>query len=203
MDIQVQELIEKIKKDGIESASEEASRLKSQAEKEAKGIVENARREAEVIIAKAKADAERTEKAGVAAVGQASRNLVLAFKSEIQAVLDKIVLRDTAASYGEDVLKAVLPDIIKGWVSKGDGLDLILPEGELKKLQSYFSGKLASELNKGLELKSDRNLAAGFRIAGKDGAAYYDFSAESVADLLSAYLNPRLAETLKDAVKGL
>jgi V/A-type H+-transporting ATPase subunit E len=203
MDIQLQELIEKIKKDGIEPASEEALRLKSQAEEEARGIVESARKEAEAIVAKAKADAERAEKAGIAAVGQASRNLVLAFKSEIQAVLDKIIARDTDAAYGEDVLKAVLPGLIKDWVSKGDGLDLILPEGELKKLQSYFDDKLAAELNRGLELKSSRNLAAGFRIASKDGAAYYDFSAEAVADLFSVYLNSRLAETLKDAVKGL
>jgi V/A-type H+-transporting ATPase subunit E len=52
-----------------------------------------------------------------------------------------------------------------------------------------------------VELKFDRSLDAGFRISNKDGSAYYDFSAESVAELFSAYLNPRLAETLKNAVK--
>jgi V/A-type H+-transporting ATPase subunit E len=204
MDIQLQELIEKIKKDGIESATEEASRLKSQAEGEAKRIVENARKEAESIIAKARADAERAEKAGVAAVGQASRNLVLAFKDEIQTLLDKIIAQETNAAYDGETLKAAIPDLLRGWASKpgNDALDLILPEEELKKLRSYFTDKLASELKKGLELKSNRNLGAGFRIAGKDGAAYYDFSSEAVADLLSAYLNPRLAETLKNAAKG-
>ncbi|MDR2071819.1 MAG: V-type ATP synthase subunit E, partial [Spirochaetaceae bacterium] len=35
MDIQLQELIDRIKKDGIESASDEAARLKAQAEAEA------------------------------------------------------------------------------------------------------------------------------------------------------------------------
>jgi V/A-type H+-transporting ATPase subunit E len=204
MEIQLQELIEKIKKDGIESASEEAARLKSQAEDEAKRIVEAARREAEAITAKAKTDAERTEKAGIAAVGQASRNVVLTFKGEIQAVLDKITARETASSLNDDLLKAVLPDILKGWAGKsGDSLDLILNEDQLKKLSAYFTDKLAAELKKGLELKSDRNLSAGFRIANKDGSAYYDFSAESVAELLSAYLNPALAETLKDSAKGI
>jgi V/A-type H+-transporting ATPase subunit E len=203
MDIQLQELIDKIKKDGIESASEEASRLKSQAEGEAKRIVEAAQREAEAIIAKGKADAERSEKASVAAVEQASRNLVLAFKGEVQALLDKIVARELAASYSEDTLKTVLPGLISVWASKGaDGLALILGEEDLKKLQAYFDEKLAAELNKGLELKSDRSLSAGFRIGNKDGSAYYDFSAEAVAELLSAYLNPRLAELVKTAAKG-
>jgi V/A-type H+-transporting ATPase subunit E len=207
MDIQLQELIDKIKKDGIESASEEASRLKAQAEGEAARIIEAAQREAGAIIAKGKADADRAEKAGIAAVEQASRNLVLAFKTEIQTLLDKIVVREAAAAYGDETLKAAIPELLKGWVSKGggqgaDALDLILGEEQLGRLRSYFNDKLAAELKKGLELKSDRNLASGFRIAHKDGSAYYDFSAEAVAELLAAYLNPRLAEILKNAVKG-
>ena len=204
MEIQLQELIDKIKKDGIESASAEAVRLKTQAEDEAKRIVDSAKKEADAIIAKAKTDAERTEKAGIAAVGQASRNVVLTFRTEIQALLDKIVTQETASSLNEDVLKAVLPDLLKGWADqRGDSLDVILNEGQLKKLAAYFNEKLAAELKKGVELKADRNLAAGFRIAYKDGSAYYDFSAESVAELFTAYLNPKLAETLKESVQGL
>ncbi|MDR3131429.1 MAG: V-type ATP synthase subunit E [Treponema sp.] len=203
MEIQLQELIDKIKRDGIEAAVEEASRLKTQAEEEAKRITEAARKEAAGIAAAAKADAERAEKAGIAAVGQASRNVVLAFKTGIQAVLDRIVVRETASSLNDEVLKAVLPDILKGWAAGKDALNLILNEAQVRSLADYFNGKLAGELKAGLEVKPDRNLAAGFRIANKDGSAYYDFSAESVAELLSAYLNPRLAETLKDAAKGL
>ncbi|MFP3041446.1 V-type ATP synthase subunit E [Treponema primitia] len=203
MEIQLQELIDKIKKDGIVSASEEAARLKSQADSDAKRIVESAQREAEGIIAKAKTDSERFEKAGTAALEQASRNLVLAFKGEIEALLGKIITAKTASSYGEDTLKAIIPELVKSWVAKGaDSLDLILSEDSLNKLRSYFNDQLASEINKGVELKSDRNLGAGFRIANKDGAAYYDFSAESVAELLSSYLNPRLAEILKTSAKG-
>jgi V/A-type H+-transporting ATPase subunit E len=36
----------------------------------------------------------------------------------------------------------------------------------------------------------------------KDGSAFYDFSSEAVANMLSAYLNPRLAESLKTAARG-
>ncbi|MDR1318041.1 MAG: V-type ATP synthase subunit E [Treponema sp.] len=203
MDIQVQELIDKIKKDGIETASGEAARLTREAEAEAKRIVEAANKEAEAIIARGKADAERSEKAGVAALEQASRNLVLAFKGEIQSLLDKIIAQAVSASYGEETLRSALPELIKSWAVKGsDSLAIVLPEAELNKLRGFFDDKLAEELKKGLELKSDRNLGAGFRIANRDGSAYYDFSADSVAELLSAYLNPRLGEILKNAAKG-
>jgi len=200
MDIQVQELINKIKKDGIESASEEAVRIKHEAEAEAKQIIEAAKKTAAEITAKGKQDAERFEKAGVAALEQASRNLVLAFKGEIQALLDTLVAGQLAKSYNDDVLKSVIPELIKAWTTKRDSsLAVLLPEASLNKLRTYFKTKLSAELKKGLELKSDRHLTNGFRIANRDGSAYYDFSAESVAEMLSAYLNPRLAEILKSS----
>ena len=204
MDIQVQELISKIKRDGIEAASEEASKIKLEAEAEARQILETAKKEAADIIEKGKKDAARAEKAGIAAIGQASRNLVLVFKGEIQALLDKLVNDQLAVSYNTDVLKTVLPDLLKSWGSKNaNTLTALLPEASLAKLQAYFKTKLAAELKKGLELKSDRNLSSGFRIAKKDGSAYYDFSAESVAEMLSAYLNPQLAEILTSSAKDL
>jgi len=207
MDIQVQELINKIKKDGIESASEEAARIKQEADTEAKQIVEAAKKTAAEITAKGKQDAERFEKAGVAALEQASRNLILAFKGEIQALLDSLVAVQLEKSYNDDVLKAIIPELIKTWSAKRSSggastLAILLPEASLGKLKTFFGAKLAAELKKGLELKSDRHLVNGFRIANKDGSAYYDFSAESVAEMLSAYLNPHLAEILKSSAQS-
>jgi len=204
MEIQVQELIDKIKKDGIETASQEAHRIKSEAEAEARRVVETARKEADDIALRGKQDAERSEKAAIAALEQASRNLVLAFKDEIQNLLNKIVADRVNASYDGDVLKAVLPELIKSWTAKGaDDLSLILAEGEFSKLQAFFNDKLTDELKKGVELKSSRRFATGFHISNKEGSIYYDFSAESVAQLISTYLNSRLAETLKNSIKGM
>jgi len=201
MEIQVQELINKIKKDGIESASQEAARLKKEAEAEARQIIETAKKEAAELTSKAKKDAERSEKAGKAALEQASRNLVLVFKGEIQALLDQLVSQQLKTSYDNDVLKAALPDILKAWAVKGDSLALLLPKISLDKLEGFFRDKLSSLLKKGLEIKADNSFSGGFRIAQKDGSAYYDFSAESVAEMLSAYLNPQLAEILKTSAK--
>jgi len=53
----------------------------------------------------------------------------------------------------------------------------------------------------GVELKPVKGAKAGFRIGEKNGAAYYDFSADAVADMLSAYLNTRLAAIMSSALK--
>ena len=202
MEIQVNELIEKIKREGIDSASQQASVIKTEAGKEAARIIEAAKKEAEEIVSKGRQDADRFEKAGIAALEQASRNLVLSFKDEIQGLLDRIIASHTAAGYDENVLKNTLPQLLQNWVSKGSAeLSVILPESELGKLQAFFSEKLTGELWKGVELKSSRKLSQGFHISNKEGSVYYDFSAEAVSGMLSAYLNPKLSEILNKSTK--
>ena len=204
MDIQLHELIEKIKKEGIESAQAGAVKLKSDTEAEARKIIEDAKREAEAIIARGKADAERSEKAGIAAVEQASRNLILAFKGEIQGLLDKLAAEAVTSSYSADVIRNILPDLIRNWPAKNtDSLSVILSEADAKKLDDAFRAQLSSVLRGGVEIKVGKNIDRGFHIAEKDGSAFYDFSAEAVAKLLSAYLSPHLAETLGNAAKGI
>jgi len=203
MEIQIQELIDKIKKDGIKTATEDANKIKAEAEKEAKRILDSAKRDADDIINRGKTDAERSEKAGIAALQQASRNLILSFKDEVQALLDKIVKEAVNNNYNDDVIKQALPQILTSWSEKGtDNLAVILPENELSRLQGFFNDRLAGELQKGLELKSNRKLASGFRISNKEGSVFYDFTSEAVANLLSGYLNTKLAGILKDSSKG-
>ncbi|MCL2266594.1 MAG: V-type ATP synthase subunit E [Treponema sp.] len=204
MEIQVQELIDKIKKDGIKVASEEGNRIKAEAEIDSRRMLESAKKEADDIIRKAKQEAQNTERAGVAALEQASRNLVLAFKDEIQGLLNKVVTDNVSGNYNDDVLKSVLPQIITSWAEKGsDNLSVLLPENELSRLHGFFNERLANVLSKGVELKSNRKLTSGFRISNKEGSAFYDFSAEAVAGLLCSFLNPKLAGILKDSVKGM
>jgi len=204
MDIQVQELIDKIKKDGIETASQEAARIKTDAEAEASRIIEAAKKEADDIVALGKQDAERLEKAGIAALEQASRNLILSFKDEIQVLLNKIIGSRINENFNDEVLRAALPQLLKSWAEKGNNdLAVILPEGELSRIQAYFTQNLTDEFFRGVELKSNRKLSYGFHISNREGSVYYDFSAEAVASLLGAYLNPKLAEIMKNsASKG-
>ena len=198
VDIQISELIEKIKKEGIETAQTEAMKLKAEAEDEAKKIIEAAKTEAGAIIAKANEDARRNEASGIAALEQASRNLILSFKVEIQKFLDKLVADTVASSYSAEVIKKILPELIKNWAEKNtDSLTVLLGQNDLAQLDTAFRSQLASALKGGVELKPEKAIGGGFRIAEKDGSVFYDFSALAVAGIISSWLNPKLAEILK------
>ena len=95
MDVQLQELIDKIKKDGVATAEKEAAKIIADAEKKAEAIIADAQNKAEEIVKKGKNETERMEKASEEAIIQAGRNMLLSFKdsliSEISAVLPSLV----------------------------------------------------------------------------------------------------------------
>lgn len=202
MDIRVQELLEKIKKEGVESAEKRAAEIGAEAEAERRRIVEAAEKEARAIVEKGRAEALRAEASGKAALLQASRDLIIAFRAELEKNLAAIVRTDAERSFDADTLKKALPAIVEAWAKDGgDDLSVMVPEAQLKVLDAYFRDKLAAELKKGVEIKPIKDLKAGFRLSEKGGAVYYDFSADSVAAMLGAYMNSRLAAIVAEAAK--
>jgi len=201
MDVQLQELIDKIKKDGVASAESSAQAIIAEAEKKAAAIIAEAEAKSTEIIKTGKAETARMEKASIDAIRQAGRNLILSFRDSVTVELSSIVSSETTNAYSADMLKTLIPETVKAWASKTDvdDISVLLPAKDMETLENGFKSALKAELAKGLELKADKTLDAGFRIGSKDGAAYYDFSAESVADLFSAYLNPKTAAIMKEA----
>ena len=205
MEVQLQELVDKIKKDGVAAADEKAAEIIRAAEEKAKNIIEKAEAEAQESVKKAEAEALRFQKAAESSIDQAGRNTLISFRQGLLNELNAIIKAETVKNYDSAVLKNLIPEAVKGWVKTGntENLSVILADKDLKELESSLSAALKEHVSKGLELKADSKIAGGFRIGTKDGAAYYDFSAEAVADLFSSYLSPKTAEILKNAAKEL
>lgn len=205
MDVQLQELIDKIKKDGIANAESEAQKIIAEAEKKAQSIIADAEEKSQEIIKNAKAETSKMEKASEEAIIQAGRNMLLSFKDSLLSELNGLVQSETEKATTKDVLAKLIPETVKAWSknTQVDELSVLLSEKDLSSLQAAFTNELKAEIEKGLEIKPDKTLSSGFRIGVKNGAAYYDFSAESVAELFAAYLNPKVAALIKTAAKGI
>lgn len=204
MDVQLQELVDRIKKDGVAEAEKQAASIVSEAEKKAAQIVSAAESKADGIVKNATAETKRLEKASEDAITQAARNMLLSFRDGLVSELDKIVKAETEKAYSADLLKKLVPETVKAWVAKSesDDLSLLLSEADLKELEGQFKTALKSEVGKGLEIKADPTMTKGFRIGVKDGSAFYDYSAEELAAMFASYLNPRVASLMKAASEG-
>ena len=201
MEIQLQELIDQIKKDGVGAAETEAQSILDSAKAEAEKIIADAQAEAEKLMLNAKKENERVVKSGEDAIRQAGRNLLISFRESVARELKAIVGETVTAVYAPDSLEKIVVSAVESWAVKSDVEDLtvILNEEDRKQLEDSALAELKNRLTKGITLKANDNFDGGFRIAVNNGSAYYDYSAEAVIDMLSAYLSQKVTALLKEA----
>ena len=201
MEIQLKELIDQIKKDGVEAAESEAQAILKAANDEAEKIILSAKAEAKRILQEAKKENERMTKSSEDAIRQAGRNLLISFRESVTRELNAIIGENVTAVYSSDAFAGLIISIVESWAKKPDAEDIavILNTQDLNKLEETFLAVLKEKMLKGITLKANDNFDGGFRIAVNNGSAYYDYSAEAVVDMLSNYLSPKVTELLKEA----
>ena len=201
MEIQLRELIDQIKKDGVEAAESEAQAILKAANDEAEKIILSAKAEAERILQEAKKENERMVKSSEDAIRQAGRNLLISFRESVARELEAIVGDHVNAVYSSDAFAELITSIVEGWANKPDAEDItvVLNTQDLNKLEETLLAALKEKMLKGITLKANDHFDGGFRIAVNNGSAYYDYSAEAVVDMLSNYLSPKVTELLKEA----
>jgi V/A-type H+-transporting ATPase subunit E len=202
MDVQLKELIETIKVEGIKEADDKAQAVIREAEAKSREILEQARRESEGIVASARLEAQKLDQAGREALKQASRDLILKLEDQIKKFFNALLNSETAQAFSGKVLEDALLALVASFKPEDlAGKEIQLSPGDFKNLESSLRGRLADKLKSGLEIKPFAGVDAGFRIGEKDGAAYYNFTHQGLAEMLSQLLNPQLAAILKEAVK--
>lgn len=201
MEIQLQELIEQIKKDGVAVAEAEAKNIVETAQAEAQKIIADAQAEADKILANAKSENERMVKSSEDAIRQAGRNLLISFRESVARELNAVISENVNAVYSSDALSELIIKIVEKLAVNSDvgDIEIILNEKDADELQSLILSAIKEKMLKGVTLKPNNNFDGGFRIAVNNGSAYYDYSAEAVVDMLSNYLSPKITKLLKEA----
>lgn len=201
MEIQLQELIEQIKKDGVEAATSEAESIIADAKAKAEKIIADAKAQADKILLDAKNENERLVKSSEDAIRQAGRNLLISFRESVTREL-KVILNDNVnAVFSSEKFSQIIVDAVKSWTEKpnSDDISVILNTEDLKSIEENLLAALKEKMINGVTLKPNDNFDGGFRIALENGTAYYDYSSEAVVELLANYLSPKVTALLKEA----
>ncbi len=201
---QLQELIDQIKKEGIQAAENKAREIETEAQKKARALIEQAQAQASQLIARAQEECQKRTQATQMALKQAGRDMLLELKREIQRTLGKVILLDISEALAPQTLAHILEALIKKFPEQpSDHLDIrvVLSPSDLEKLKIGFIEKLKHELKKPIELRSSEDIQAGFTISFDGGKSSLDFTDRSLAEYLSLFLNPEVASLLKEAAK--
>lgn len=181
MELQINDLVESIKKDGIEKAKEEASKIIAKADEKAKEIVNSANDEASAILEEAKKQIEVFKENAKLSAIQAQRDAVLLFKKEVQSQLEKILSKEVSKAMDEEALAKLIALCVQD-------KDVSKLSVELASVSDSLKSKLADEIKQGLEIKPVKDVKAGFRVNLKDNSGFFDCTDEEIASMLAPFL---------------
>ena len=169
MENKIQELTDKIYREGVEKGNEEAQRLIANAQEEAKKIIEDAHKEAD--------------------------SIVNALKSEIATmVTDKLItasVKDFAQD--KDYLNAFIVALASKW-----SIDepIVISTADAESLKKYFAAHAKALLDKGVTIQQVNGIKTLFTVSLADGSYKVNFGEEEFMNYFKAFLRPQLVEML-------
>ena len=187
----IQELTDKLYREGVEKGNAEGMRLVEKAKAEADKLVADARKEADEIVGKAQELDANTKSELKLYAGQA----LSALKSEIVNVVSDKLVKDTVKELmgNKDFMGNFMVAVAKNWAS---GEDLVISASDTDGLTAYFRAHAKDLLDKGVKIEKVNGKAAAFSVSPSDGSYKVNFGEEEFAAYFKDFLRPKLIEML-------
>jgi V/A-type H+-transporting ATPase subunit E len=195
----LQELTDKIYNEGIEKANAEAGEILAKARQEAENIVAEAKRQAESINTDAISKAEEVKRNLDAEIKLAVTQAMSALKQQTsESVTLKVIEPPVQKLFADnDFLKALIVNVVKGWVSAGNfDLNLILPEADKQLLEQHLKNSLANELNAGVRIEFSKSLKSGFKIGPAKESYVVNFTDDDFVNYFKTFLKSKTNQLL-------
>ncbi len=195
MEEQLQGLLDRIRRDGVEKAEADAEQILTDARAEAARIVEEARREAAELVARAERDAEVFMERATTTLEQSGRDFLLQLRSAIEDVLRESARESIGEALTPDTMGGMLERMAAAYAKKDfneSRVEVLLSEEDREAFVETVFDRYRDLLGEGLDVRVDERLQKGFKVRFLDYRLYHDFTLEAIAEALSGLLKPPL-----------
>ena len=195
MDTKIQELTDKIYKEGVEKGQEEANQIIAGAKEQENTIIQEAENQAKQIIADAQKQAEELMRHTKAELRLFASQAIEALKSEVaNLVTDRIVTDNVkAATADATFMQRVILEIAQEWVKNEV---VTIQATDAQSLTAYFEANAKEILQKGVNIEQVNGKKTLFTLASADGAYKMSFGDEEFIAYFKEFLRPQLIEML-------
>jgi len=217
----VENLIQRLREQGVEPGKEKAEKIVLDAQKRAEWIIEEAEREAELLISHAQQKIDALRASGEDALKLATRDALLKLRDTLLSSFSQEVQRVVGQKLDHDAFLEQLILQLAGQVREQLDLDnkenisILLPNSpigvnELKNNPealatgslTHFSAAIAADmLRAGVLVKTSDEVGRGLIIKLGDEGLVVDFTEEAISALLLEHLQPRFRVLLQGIVK--
>ncbi len=183
MNKNIQQLLEKIYKEGVEDAELKRKEIITKSKEEAQEIISAAKNKSKRMIEEARKEAADIKQKNEAEMRLSSRQALGALKQKIADLLIwKITEEPVENAFNDsEFIKSIIEKIIHYWITnfnEEERLHIRLPESDFEDLQLYFRSKAQELLQKGIVVEYTGQMKDGFQISPDDGRFKVNFTSE-------------------------
>lgn len=191
----IQELTEKILREGVEKGQAEADRIVKLAQQQAETILQEARQQAQDIVAQAQKQAGDTAANTRNELKMYTTQALSALKTEVTNVLTDNVVKEAVKDMTAkpDFLGQFAVALAQKWSADEP---VVISSSEADNLKAYFAEKAKALLDKGVTINKVNDKDAMLTIAPADGSYKVNFGKEEFETYFKNFLRPQLVEML-------
>jgi V/A-type H+-transporting ATPase subunit E len=195
MESKIQELTDKIYREGVAKGNEEAQRLIESAQNEAQSILENARREAAAIVASAEKASKEKEEHTKSELKLFAAQALNALKTEVTNLITNQVVSSSVKEVvaNKETLNSFILAIATQWSANEP---ITISTADAASLKNFFLQKSKNLLDKGVKIEQVNGQKALFSISPADGTYKVNFGEEEFENYFKGFLRPQLVEML-------
>ena len=191
----IQELTEKLLREGVEKGQAEADRIVGEARQQADQILQEARQQAQEIIAQAQKKSGETAANTRSELKMYTGQAMSALKSEIANMPTDGVVKEAVAGLtaSPDFLGQFAVAMAEKWSADEP---VVISSSEADSLKAYFAAKAKALLDKGVTINKVNGKDTLLTIAPADGSYKVNFGKEEFETYFKNFLRPQLIEML-------
>ncbi|MDL2255772.1 hypothetical protein LJC44_03240 [Parabacteroides sp. OttesenSCG-928-G06] len=195
MDTKIQELTDKIYREGVEKGNEEAKRILADATSQKETMLKEAQEEAARIVADAEKKASELKKNTEAELKLFANQAIEALKSEVTNLITGNITETNvkAAVTDKGFMQQMILEMAREWVKSGS---LTIQTAQAKELTTYFESNAKELLTKSVKIEEVSGKPASFTILPADGSYKVTFGEEEFVAFFKEFLRPQLIEML-------
>ena len=198
---ELQSLLEKIHRNGIEKAAAERDEMLKNAQKEAEAIVAAAKDEAAKLRSAAENDAEALKKRAESAIRQAARDILLDLKSELKKRLEAVVRNRLDEALSADFMTGLVADIAKAVMSDpakstAGSLEVMVAPAKCEELTKKLAAAVGADMVNKISVFPNSAAGRGLKISVDGDQVFFDFSDAALTEMVCTYAGSKVSAVI-------
>ena len=107
----------------------------------------------------------------------------------------RVFKREVGDALTPEFLEGMILKLVTEWAKEGEA-EITVNDADKERLEALLFSHLKEDLKGSVSLRVSSTVSKGFRIELKGENVYYDFTDDTIADALKAFINPSLQAIL-------